>query len=1039
MAPYSDCIQNLNPINGQPTCDPTIDPFPDFPSEFERAISEYDSIKFYCCEVGTTQTVILRVYQLDANGNITVGPDGTPVFNECMIQVEVQDKIKPVCQSPANVTVSCENFDPSLWAYGKATISDNCCLDTAVSYQGQKGLTHSVNIAQFDTLCNKGTITRTFRAFDCHGFSSQCTQRIVVQYEQDYFVRFPNDVIVTNCNGTGNYGEPSFFGEDCELLGVSFTDELYTVVPDACYKIERTWHIINWCTYNPNLPIVTVPNPNPNAIANNPANLPGPIVSAPGSTTPWTSIPIALAPGQTPHDFTQYYTGNPSAGIPSIANNNGFSYKQIIKVIDNKAPVYADCPASPVTVNDLTVNDPLLWNQMYWWDAANGSHDLCETPANLSLTVTDSCSLDLVTIKYLLFMDLDNNGTMETVVSSTNIPAPNTVFFNNGFNPNFSGGEARAFDNRPVPANQKYRFNIDWVKNGNSRTAKVVWDNIQQPANLNDNTLTGVEPQLPYGTHKIKWITNDQCGNESVCEYTIIVKDGKAPTVVCLNGLSVNIMPTQMITLFASDFLQYTEDNCSPANLLDIAIVESDESTGSFPVDGQGNPLTTVNFNCQEVGTQLVQLWSRDVAGNADYCETYVLVQDPNDFCNADPISVAGALQTESQNGLEDANVELNGSHPALPPVSMFDMTNNSGAFSFSNALPMSANYTLTPLKDDNHLNGVTTYDLVLISKHILGLEPLTTPYKMIAADANKSNSITTFDIVELRKLILGIYTELPNNTSWRFVDKSFTFANPTNPFAAQFPEFKSVADVQASQMADNFVSVKVGDVNGSAIANSLMSADDRTAGTLLFDVQDRAVKAGEEFTVNFKAAEQVAGYQFTMNLKGLEVVDIVPGAGMDQSNFGVFADAITTSFDGKEAAEFAVKFRATTTGQISNLLGVSSRITKAEAYKNDARLDVAFRFNGTTIAGVGFELYQNTPNPFISKTQIGFHLPEATEATLTIFDEAGRMIYTQRGDFAKGYNAITLDRNVINATGVLYYKVDTGSDSATRKMIQTK
>jgi hypothetical protein len=48
-------------------------------------------------------------------------------------------------------------------------------------------------------------------------------------------------------------------------------------------------------------------------------------------------------------------------------------------------------------------------------------------------------------------------------------------------------------------------------------------------------------------------------------------------------------------------------------------------------------------------------------------------------------------------------------------------------------------------------------------------------------------------------------------------------------------------------------------------------------------------------------------------------------------------------------------------------------------------------------------------------------------------------MIYTQRGDFAKGYNAITLDRNVINATGVLYYKLDTGSDSATRKMIQMK
>ncbi|MBK7937144.1 MAG: hypothetical protein IPJ82_08605 [Lewinellaceae bacterium] len=100
----------------------------------------------------------------------------------------------------------------------------------------------------------------------------------------------------------------------------------------------------------------------------------------------------------------------------------------------------------------------------------------------------------------------------------------------------------------------------------------------------------------------------------------------------------------------------------------------------------------------------------------------------------------------------------------------------------------------MTPTKDDNPLNGVSTYDLVLISKHILGLEPLNSPYKMIAADANKSNSITTFDIVEIRKLILGIYNELPNNTSWRFVDKDYVFPQPTNPFATTFPETKSVA-----------------------------------------------------------------------------------------------------------------------------------------------------------------------------------------------------------------------------------------------------
>ncbi|MBU6341719.1 MAG: hypothetical protein KGS48_09520, partial [Bacteroidetes bacterium] len=111
MAPYSAFI------NGLDDCEKTV------------ATAELDSIKFYCGEVGTTQTVILRVYQVDLNGQIMFNQYGEPIFNECMVNVEVQDKIKPACVPPANVTVSCENFDPSLWAYGKATVSDNCCLD----------------------------------------------------------------------------------------------------------------------------------------------------------------------------------------------------------------------------------------------------------------------------------------------------------------------------------------------------------------------------------------------------------------------------------------------------------------------------------------------------------------------------------------------------------------------------------------------------------------------------------------------------------------------------------------------------------------------------------------------------------------------------------------------------------------------------------------------------------------------------------------------------------------------------------------------
>ncbi|HAD11135.1 MAG TPA: hypothetical protein DCF33_01730 [Saprospirales bacterium] len=1017
--PYSDCITSLDdsPCAGNPLG----------LSEFDLAIAESDSIKFYCCEVGSEVKVILRVYQVNPDGTISTLPDGTQIYNECEVMVKVQDNLKPVCETPFNVTVNCENFDPSLWTYGKPNVYDNCCLDVNYEYQGQKGLSHSVSYTQFDSVCNKGTITRTFRVYDCHGQSTQCTQRIFVNYEQDYFIKFPNDVVITTCDGSGMYGEPQFFGEDCELLGVSYQDQVYTVVPDACFKIERTWRIINWCTYNPGAGCTVVPNPTPHPNSSHASNLPGPIVSPVGTLAPWAPTVVKITPNDpSATNYSTYWN----------QNANCYEYKQIIKIIDQQAPTMT-CPASPVEFCDLTTNDPNLWNESYWWEAEIQSNNMNEAPVDLTISVTDLCSGSNLSIRYLLFLDLDNNGSMETAVSSVNAPAPGTVNYDNANTPNFSGGTPRIFDERAVNPNQKYRFGLQTTVNGTSLTASVRWNTTVAPG------LYSL-PELPYGKHKIKWIASDGCGNESVCEYEFIIKDCEAPTLVCMNGLTGNLTQTGVISLFASDFLLDADDNSTPDDFLVFGIRKCGQGVG-FPLDANNNPQISISFDCNELGPQCVELWGLDAYGNADRCDTYMIIQDNNSNCGNGSATVAGALKTEMNEGLEETDVELAG-----PTFNLFDMTDQAGQFSFLHAVPMHMNYTVTPTKDDNPLNGVTTYDLVLISKHILGLEPLNSPYKMIAADANRSGSITTFDIVELRKLILGIYTELPANESWRFVDKSFVFPNVANPFQTNFPEEKSVLDIQANAMDDDFVAIKVGDVNASAIANSLMTVEERSTGALLFDVEDRVVKAGEVFELKFKASEKVSGYQFTLQFNDLDLVDVVPGPGMKADHFGTFAaeNAVTTSFDGPTVGEFSLRFKARKSGEVSKMIGVSSRITKAESYqidtdgKNAQRLDVALRFNGkdgSTISGVGFELYQNQPNPFVNRTLIGFHLPEAAAATLSIFDQSGRLVYSQKGDFPKGYNSIPLDRALINSNGLLYYKLETANNSATRTMIQVK
>ncbi len=117
-----------------------------------------------------------------------------------------------------------------------------------------------------------------------------------------------------------------------------------------------------------------------------------------------------------------------------------------------------------------------------------------------------------------------------------------------------------------------------------------------------------------------------------------------------------------------------------------------------------------------------------------------------------------------------------------------------------------------------DYLNGVSTFDLVLINKHILGVELFDSPYKIIAADANNSKSVTTFDIAELRKLILGIYSELPSCSSWEFIPTAFDLSIPLNPLNPSPPESIMVT----STTNYDFHAIKIGDVNGSADSSAL-------------------------------------------------------------------------------------------------------------------------------------------------------------------------------------------------------------------------
>ena len=124
--------------------------------------------------------------------------------------------------------------------------------------------------------------------------------------------------------------------------------------------------------------------------------------------------------------------------------------------------------------------------------------------------------------------------------------------------------------------------------------------------------------------------------------------------------------------------------------------------------------------------------------------------------------------------------------------------------FTFEN-VPNGDNYELyilrTPTDDD--LNGVSTLDIVLIQRHILGIEAFVDNNKLLAADVNNDDKITVFDTVILRKLILGITQTLDIN--YKIRDKN------------NITEQKIVINNLAQDMTNqDFVIVKVGDINGN-------------------------------------------------------------------------------------------------------------------------------------------------------------------------------------------------------------------------------
>ncbi len=571
----------------------------------------------------------------------------------------------------------------------------------------------------------------------------------------------------------------------------------------------------------------------------------------------------------------------------------------------------------------------------------------------------------------------------------------------------------------------------------------------------------------------------DAAGNDNSCMTLVTVIGGVLFDVVNASGTNGALIPVPVVVSDFQDIISFGMD----FNITDGAVAEF-VAPGAIAVDpGLAFGFLATFVNSTTVHVQWIGLETDIPDGDVAFNLNVLLTGTPgsstpitidNDEVGKTsgivpslglsgtvtvlnpgaPVTISGTLQRETACGNDPIHlVDVDYSFFGSPSGS----TPGTGAYSFS--APSGTDVTIEPMKDINWNNGVTTLDASCVHFFSAGLPmpascPTSlSPYARIAADANGNNSITAFDAALIQQIAV-FNTAVNGNTSWRFVPDLPIL--PPDPFVGGFDEFRSYTNVTSDITDANFIGIKTGDINCTSSPTTLFNGngnDDR-GQDFIFSISDQSVEAGQAISVTFMSNDfdGVFSIQTTLNFDE-RVLELTSTSANGLTNAVFNTDMVA---DGKLAASwynldpvtfadgtelFTLNFTALQSGVLSEMLFASDDIVVPEVAKFDGFImGVDLTFESLTSTGEiqtgHFALYQNRPNPFGHKTSIGFSLPEASKATLTVFEPSGRVLKVIEGQFTTGYHQVFVDREELPAHGVLFYRLETPTQQAVRKMI---
>jgi len=943
--------------------------------------------------------VLTKGLPLGDNDVIYTATDACGVKTSKTVNVKVVDTTKPValCTPEKNIGITNGSVTSVAATEFENGSTDNCCIDRfevrrADALNGDLAFNSHVEFT-----CDDDVVQVIFRAYDCAGNFNDCTLEVTVQ-----------DLIIPTITA------PDATADLCtEVVGVDLSD--LTILQDR-YGVPMIVDNCDDAYFIENTPIVTEQDCEGKDILRSFYG-----VDAYGNLSVDTVYQLVTINGVSKFDVT---------------------FPESIEI---------ECSM------DIPVTNPIVLNK--------GCGELFTRYQDVIYNQDEGACYKLIrtweVLDWCAFEVGQASDGSQVILDATNQGLPHEI--TDGYVKYIQ--EIRVVDSEaPVISSAPDDIEVSLVDNCEGYTiipSPVVSDN-----NCNGNTqviatVNGLQVILGnklFGTvgetHVIRYQAVDGCQNRSdIVETTVTFVDKKKPTPICLS-LSTELGSGGEVVIWANDFESGSSyDNCELSDVALINKIVDVDGDNDFLDDVLNTPptgQTSLTFTCADQGNQFVQYWIQDISGNWEFCVTGIFITDADDDdCNggnggngSQNATVSGLIQTSEGKNIEQVEVKID--NPNMPAL----FTGFDGFFNFI-GLGTNQEYTITPKKDVADDNGISTYDMVLLQRHILGITELDSPYKIMAADVNSSGGVSTADIVEMRKLILGINDKLTKTDSWKFVPADHVFTDPKHPFSTDVPE--SITAMSNTEVA--FTGYKMGDLNLNANTANLLG--DGVEGELQLWLSNTSFVAGEQIEVDIHVGEAVEllGLGLEINydnsllsfegmssetLNGLEPTMYYDNPRKEGSVQLAWYDAYASFLDLDDAV-ITLRFIALQDADIENGLQInSSQLSTAVVNKGAELIEKEITTNIKEITSE-IKLYQNQPNPFSSETMIRFDLLEADYVNLDVIDISGKLIYNLKGDFPRGENQVIIQAHDLPDSGIYYFRLRSGDFIETKKLIHIK